>query len=92
MNQPLTIERRAIARALPRLTCFLVITAVAYSMLIADELGFGTERLRMILAVIALIFAALIVNTAIGMLDIVRYADIHRAERTRRKNSPHERR
>lgn len=92
MNQPLTIERRATARVLPRLICFLVITAVAYTMLIAGEFGFGTERLRMISAVIALVFAALIVNTAVGMLDIARYADIHRAERKRRKNSPYERR
>lgn len=91
MNQTFTIERRAIARAIPRLMCFLVIVAVAYAILIAGEFDFGTERLGMILAVIALIFAALIVNTAIGMLDIARYADIHRVERKRRKNSPYER-
>ena len=91
MDQPLTIERRAIAHALPRLICFLVITSVAYFTLVASEFGFGTERLRMIAAVVALIFAALIVNTAIGLLDIARYADIHRAERKRRKNSPYER-
>ena len=90
MNQPLTIERRATARSLPKLMCFLVITAVAYTMLIAGEFGIGSERLKMISAVIALIFAALVVNTAIRMLDIARYADIHRAERKRRKNSPYE--
>lgn len=91
MNQPLTIERHATARALPRLICFLVITAVAYFTLVAGEFGIGSERLSMVSAVIALTFAALIVNTAIGMLDIVRYADLHRAERKRRKNSPYER-
>ncbi|WP_342077534.1 hypothetical protein [Yoonia sp. SS1-5] len=91
MNQPLTIERRAIARALPWLIGFLVITAATYTILIAGEFGFGIKRLRMISAVIALIFAALIFNSTLGLLDIVRYADIHWAEQKRRKNSPYER-
>jgi hypothetical protein len=91
MNQPLTIERRAIKRSLPRIAIFLIVTAVAYFALIASELGYGNDQLRTISSIVALIFAALIVNTAIGLLDIARYADIHRAERTRRKKPLYER-
>lgn len=80
MDQILTLECRAAARALHRLRFFLIVAAVAYCTLIATQLGYGSEQIRTASGVIALIFAALIVNTAVGMLDIVRYADIHRVE------------
>ena len=83
MNQPLTIERRASGRALTRLAIFLIITVVAYFALIAIELGYGTEQLKMISTIVAFMFAALIVNAAVGLLDMVRYADFLRAERAR---------
>ena len=80
MNQPLTIEHRASGRALIGRAIFLIITVVAYFTLIAIELGYGTEQLKMISTIVVFMFAALIVNAAVGLLDMVRYADIHRAE------------
>ena len=83
MNQPLTIERRASGRAPTGFAIFLIVTVVAYFALIAIELGYGTEQLKMISTIVASMFAALIVNAAVGLLEMVRYADIHRAERAR---------
>lgn len=85
MNPVLNAERQAVARALPRLIFFTIVTAIAYFTLVATELGYGTEQLRLASTIIALIFASLIVNTAFCLFDVVRYAERYREENATRQ-------
>lgn len=85
MNPVLNTERQAVARALPRLTFFTIVTALAYFSLVATELCYGTEQLRLASTIIALVSASLIVNTAVSLFDVVRYAERYRRENATRQ-------
>lgn len=83
MEAILLAERRTIARALPQMTFFAIVTALAYTCLIAERFGYASEVLRLPAALIALVGASLIVNTALHILDQVRYAEKYRLENAR---------
>ena len=85
MNPVLNTECQAVARALPRLIFFTIVTAIAYFALVVTELGYGTEQLRLASTIIALVSASLIVNTVVCLFDVVRYAERYREENATRQ-------